>query len=111
MPQASKSSITTKPERLPLIPPGTILEEEFLKPLHLSVNALSLALRVPATRMLAIVKGERTITADTALRLARYFGNTPEFWLYLQLNYDLRSEQRAAADRIELEVQPRQLAS
>jgi antitoxin HigA-1 len=113
MPQMLKSSITTKSTgkgRLPLIPPGQILKEEFLDPLHLSINALALALRVPATRILAIVKGERTITADTALRLSRYFGNSAEFWLNLQQFYDLRCAQLASAKKISAEVLPRDAA-
>ena len=61
--------------------PGQILNEEFLKPLNLSANALALALRVPANRITGIINGERAISADTALRLARYFGTTPEFWI------------------------------
>ena len=72
------------------IHPGEILREEYLAPLGLSVNALALALRVPATRMQAIVKEERSITPDTALRLARYFGTTPELWLNLQSTYDIK---------------------
>jgi addiction module HigA family antidote len=63
--------------------PGEILKEEFLAPLGLSVNALAMALRVPATRIGAIVKGERSVTADTALRLARFLGTSPEFWVNL----------------------------
>ena len=89
----SKSPIITKKkphaDLLPLVTPGEIIEEEFLEPLHLSVNALALALRVPANRMQAIVKGQRAITADTALRLAQYFGTTPEFWINLQATYEL----------------------
>ena len=119
----SKSSITTKPyraatarersaksTRLPLIPPGQVLKEEFLDPLGLSINALSLALRVPATRMLAIVKGDRAITVDTALRLSRFFGNSPEFWLNLQQFHDLRCAQRDIGRRIASEVRPRNAA-
>ena len=64
--------------------PGEVLGEEFLKPLGLSANALALALRVPATRIGSIIKGERAVTADTALRLARFFGTSAEFWLNLQ---------------------------
>src|SRR5208337_4052556 len=82
----SKSSITTKgvaaPHRV-TTHPGEVLSEEFLNPLGMSVNALAIALRVPATRIGAIVKGERSVTADTALRLARFFGTSPEFWMNL----------------------------
>jgi addiction module HigA family antidote len=76
----SKSSITTKGASAPrrvTAHPGEILSEEFLAPLGMSVNALALALRVPATRIGAIVKGERAVTADTALRLSRFFGTLP----------------------------------
>jgi addiction module HigA family antidote len=108
MPTASKSSTTTRKEDLlPLITPGEILREEFLNPLHLTPNALSLALRVPANRILAIVSGQRAITTDTALRLGRYFGNSPEFWLNLEQNYQLNRAKREKADKISRDVTPR----
>jgi addiction module HigA family antidote len=100
----SKSSTTTKEELLPLITPGDVLLDEFMTPLGLSANALSLKLRVPANRIQAIVKGERAITADTALRLARLFGNSPQFWMNLQTRYEIRKAQREAAGVIEQEV-------
>lgn len=78
------------------IHPGEILREEFLGPLEITAHALSQAMRVPATRVNDIVNGRRGITADTALRLARYFGNSPEFWLNLQAAYDLRTAEREA---------------
>jgi antitoxin HigA-1 len=109
----SKSSTTTskaQAELLPLITPGEYLAEEFLEPLGLSVNALSLALRVPATRMQGIIKGGRGITADTALRLARYFGTTPEFWMNLQGAYELDKARREKLDQIQIEVQRRPAA-
>ena len=87
--------------------PGEVLSEEFLRPLGMSVNALAMALRVPATRIGAIVKGERSVTADTALRLARFFGTSPEFWVSMQATHDLtkaRLERGAAIDR---DVRPR----
>jgi addiction module HigA family antidote len=87
--------------------PGEIIIEEYLKPLGMSVNALALALRVPATRIGAIVKGDRGVTADTAMRLARYFGTTPEFWMNLQAMYDLSKAKAEAGDRIERDVHPR----
>jgi len=87
--------------------PGEMLAEEFLKPLGMSVNALAMALRVPATRMGAIVKGERSVSADTALRLARFFGNSAEFWMGLQATYDLTKAQRESGQLIERDVQPR----
>lgn len=106
-----KSSTTTKKPpsgtRLSLVPPGEILQEEFMKPMQLSANALSLKLSVPATRMLAIIKAKRAITADTALRLARYFGTSPEFWLNLQLNYELDVTKREKLAEIEATVQQR----
>lgn len=72
-----------------LIHPGEVLREEFLKPMHISQNRLALALRVPAPRVNAIVRGKRAISADTALRLGQYFGMEPQFWMNLQSNYDL----------------------
>lgn len=87
--------------------PGEILREEFLKPLDMSVNALATRLRVPATRIGAIVKGERGVTADTAMRLARYFATTPEFWMNLQTMYDLTKAKAESGAAIERDVQPR----
>ena len=74
--------------------PGEILREEYMAPLDLSITALALALRVPATRIHAIVKEERSITPDTAIRLARYFGTTPQLWLNLQNTYDIKIAMR-----------------
>ena len=82
------------------IHPGETLREDFLKPLGLSVHRLSAELFVPATRMNDIVRGKRAITADTALRLARYFGTTPQFWLNLQSNYELEMIEDAHAEEI-----------
>ncbi|MBK5939258.1 HigA family addiction module antitoxin [Halochromatium roseum] len=90
--------------------PGEVLREDFLEPLEMSVNALALALRVPATRLHEIVKERRAITPDTALRLARYFGGDAQSWLNLQSGFDLRRVEMAAAARIEREVVPRQAA-
>jgi addiction module HigA family antidote len=92
------------------IHPGEILREEFLMPLQMSAHALSQAIRVPATRVNDIVNSKRGITADTALRLARYFGNSPDFWMNLQAAYDLRAAEREASVRIEREVSPREAA-
>jgi addiction module HigA family antidote len=106
----SKSSIATSGAATPnrvTTHPGEVLGEEFLKPLGLSVNALAIALRVPATRMGAIVKGERAVTADTALRLARFFGTSPEFWVNLQAMYDLTRARQESGSTIERDVQPR----
>ena len=87
--------------------PGEILREEYLGPLQMSVNALALALRVPATRLHEIVKERRAITADTALRLARYFGGDAQSWMNLQAMYELRSVEVDKGRRIEREVNPR----
>jgi addiction module HigA family antidote len=84
-----------------------VLAEEFLKPLRLSVNALAMALRVPATRMGAVVKGERAVTADTALRLARFFGTSPEFWVNLQAMHDLTKARLESGVTIARDVRPR----
>jgi addiction module HigA family antidote len=111
----SKSSTTTKiagiravatPNRV-TTHPGEVLAEEFLKPLGLSVNALAMALRVPATRVGAIVKGERAVTADTALRLARFFGTSPEFWMNMQAMHDLSRARQENGVTIEQDVHPR----
>ena len=96
--------------RMRPIHPGEILREEFLVPLRMSAHALSQAIHVPATRINDIVNGKRGVTADTALRLARYFGNSPEFWQNLQAAHDLRAAERDAAARIEREISPRQAA-
>ena len=89
------------------IHPGEILREEFMEPLGLSSHALSLALRVPATRIGEIVRCRRSISPDTALRLGRFFGTTPDLWLGLQTEFDLRTARRELSDQIEREVQPR----
>ena len=73
-----------------LIHPGEILREEFMKPMNISQNALALALHVPVTRIGEIVNERRSISADTALRLAKYFNTTSDFWMNLQSNYDLQ---------------------
>jgi addiction module HigA family antidote len=96
---------------IPPVHPGEILSEEFLKPLELSMNQLALALRVPANRINAIVAGERGITADTALRLGRYFGTSAQFWINLQARFDLESTKDKLAAKIEREVQPRERAA
>ncbi|MCW5714266.1 MAG: HigA family addiction module antidote protein [Bauldia sp.] len=87
--------------------PGEILAEEFLSPLGMSANALALSLRVPATRIGAILKGRRGVTADTALRLGRFFGTTPEFWMNLQAAYDLSRARMDVGPVIEKDVSPR----
>jgi antitoxin HigA-1 len=87
--------------------PGEVLSEDVLDPLGMSANKLAKALRVPANRISAIVAGQRSVTADTALRLSRFLGTSPEFWLGLQAEYDLDVARLEAAKRIEREVQPR----
>src|SRR5580698_17184 len=93
-------------ESIPEIHPGEILRCEFLEPLSMSVNALALALRVPAPRINDIVRGKRAISADTALRLERYFGASAQFWLNLQIAYDLRIATEAAGQQIANEIEP-----
>jgi len=85
--------------------PGEMLREEFLVPLGISQNSLALKIRVPATRIGEIVNGRRAITPDTALRLARFFGNSPEFWLNLQQMHDLSKARLESGETIEREVE------
>jgi len=94
-------------ERDDPIAPGEVLQEEFMAPLDLSAAALARALHVPTNRVTAVLQGRRGITADTALRLARYFGTTPELWMRLQADYDLRRARQTVSDRIAREVSPR----
>lgn len=95
-------------DKLRPVHPGEVLREDFLAPLGLSVNALSLALGVPATRIHEIVKERRSVTADTALRLAQYFGGDAASWLVLQANFDLKTLPTRA--EIEQRVQHCELA-
>ena len=88
------------------IHPGEILREEYLQPLGLSVNALATKLRVPATRLHEIVKERRSITADTAMRLGRFFGGDAQSWLNLQTSYDLRLAEISHAAEISEDVKP-----
>jgi len=90
------------------IHPGEILREEYLQPLGLSVNALAIKLRVPATRLHEIVKERRSITADTAMRLARFFSGDAQSWLNLQSSYDLRLAEISHAAEISEDVKPYQ---
>ena len=85
-----------------LIHPGEILREEFMKPMGISQNALAIALHVPVTRIGEIVNERRSITADTALRLGRYFGTSSEFWMNLQTNYDLQTTLKEKEKEISL---------
>src|SRR5580693_7212489 len=89
------------------IHPGEFLREDFMKPLGLSANALAIALRVPVTRVSEIVNERRGITADTALRLARYFNMTPEFWMNMQMDFDLESAADIEQAAILKEIRPR----
>src|SRR6266576_547058 len=95
-----------KTKKLAPIHPGEILSEDFMKPRDLSQNALARALSVPPRRINEIVQGKRAITADTALRLARYFGTTAELWTGLQADYDLRRARLEKARVIEHDVEP-----
>ena len=90
--------------------PGEILYEEFMKPLGISINRLSRDLNVPPNRIHGIVHGTRSITADTALRLGTYFGVTPETWLNLQAEYDLRMVRRTSGEEIDRTVRRRDAA-
>lgn len=93
------------------IHPGEILREEFMIPLGLSANALAIALRVPAPRINDIARERRAITADTALRLARYFGTSAELWLGLQSDYDMKVTLAEHGDRINQDVAPMEQAA
>ncbi len=96
-----------KEEKLKPVHPGEVLLEEFLRPMQLSQNRLALDIGVSPRRINEIVLGRRRMTADTALRLAKYFGTSPQFWLGLQMSYDLDVAQDRLADRIEREVRVR----
>jgi len=94
-------------ELLDPIPPGEILYEEFMRPLGLSINALARDIHVPPNRISEIVHGKRAITADTALRLGKYFNVSPELWLGLQGDYDIRVAQRTIWPEIEQRIRMR----
>jgi addiction module HigA family antidote len=96
---------------LPPIHPGEILREEFLKPLQLSVYALAKAIQVPAPRIHDIVHERRAISADTALRLGRYFQTSPELWMNLQSHYELEVAKEASGDKINAAITPREQAA
>ena len=93
-------------QRLPPIHPGEILRDDFLRPMGLSVYGLARALKVSRPRVTDIVLGRRGISVDTALRLGRYFGTTPEFWIHLQNRYDLDVAERTIRPGIEREIEP-----
>jgi addiction module HigA family antidote len=98
-------------ERLQPIHPGEVLFEEFLKPMKMSQSRLALDIGVHPRRINEIVLGKRAISADTALRLARYFGNSPQFWMGLQSDYDLDVTADLLSDRLDREVKTRTIAS
>lgn len=100
----SSTIIESGPDVLDPIHPGEILMEDFLKPLGISLNRLARDLAVPVSRVAGIVKGDRSVTADTALRLGRYFGTSPDVWLGLQVEYDLRVASRAVGADFESRV-------
>ena len=93
-------------KKLAPVHPGEVLQEEFLKPMGLSQNQIALAMGVPARRINEIVLGRRRVTADTALRLGRYFGVSPQFWLGLQVDYDLDVAEDELSERLDREVRP-----
>jgi addiction module HigA family antidote len=94
-------------KKLEPVHPGEVLMEEFLRPLELSQNRLALDIRVPARRINEIVLRRRGVTANTALRLAKYFGTTPQFWLGLQADYDIDVEADRLGDRLDEEIRAR----
>ena len=91
------------------IHPGEIIKEEYLAPVDMSVNALAIALRIPAPRINDVVRQKRAISVDTALRLARYFSTTAQFWLNLQTSYDLKIAQQSMANIVD-EISPLKVA-
>jgi antitoxin HigA-1 len=98
-------------KRLKPVHPGEILRQEFMTPLGLSANKLALDLRVPVTRISEIVNERRSISPETALRLAQYFNTTPEFWMNLQTQYDLETTEDETLDAIRRDVRPFRLAA
>ena len=94
-------------KQLTPIPPGEILLEEFMQPLGVSINGLARDIDVPPNRISEIVNGRRAITADTALRLGKYFGVAPEIWLGLQADYDIRKARRTTWPQIERKIRAR----
>ena len=108
MPLKLKLSIITRgrvmPKKLSPITPGDVLLEEFIKPMEISQNQLAKDINVPANRVSQIIHGKREITADTALRLGLYFGIEPEFWLNLQLRYNMKIAKNKVGEKIQQEV-------
>ena len=97
-------------DKLLPVHPGEVLLEEFIKPMKLSQNRIAIDIGVDARRINEIVLGRRSITADTALRLGRFFGNSPQFWLGLQSQYDLDIAEDQLGKRLEREVRPLEIA-
>ena len=93
-------------KKLPTITPGEILLEEFLKPMEISQYRLAKSTKLPQTRIAEIVKGRRSITAETALRFARFFNTSPQFWMNLQSEFELRTAKRKLQKKVEREVEP-----
>jgi len=102
--------MATKLKTMSPIHPGETLREDFLEPLGLTANRLAIELQVPVTRVNDIVRGKRAITADTALRLARFFGTTPQLWMNLQSNYDLEVAEDARGLEIADRIRPHKAA-
>ena len=96
----------TSGQRLPAVHPGEILRDEFLIPMNITVYRLAKALKVSRPRLNDVVLARRAVTTDTALRLGRYFGTAPEFWINLQTRYDLDVAERTTRSRIDREVRP-----
>jgi len=101
-----EDDVNNREEKMPPVHPGEILLEDFLKPMGITPYRLAKELNVPKTRISAILKGKRSITADTALRLARFFGTTAKLWLNLQVSYDLDTEEDRLSGKIKEEVKP-----
>ena len=102
--------MTKESRRRQPVHPGKVLKLDLLVPIGMSINRLAKELHVPANRLSQIVQGKRGITADTSLRLARYFGFTPEYWLNMQAYYDLEITRRKSTRNIEREIKPREAA-
>jgi len=101
----------SRSKKIPPLHPGEVLYEDFVVPAGISIHRLAMDLRVPANRIAEIVKGERAISADTALRLSRYLGTSAEFWLQLQSDYDLEKAKDELKAKIDREVRPRKRAA
>ncbi|HWF37592.1 MAG TPA: HigA family addiction module antitoxin [Candidatus Acidoferrales bacterium] len=99
------------PKKIRPVHPGEHLREDFLKPMNLSANRLAMDLHVPVTRIADILAGRRGVTSDTALRLARYFKTTPEFWMNMQTRYELDVAEDEFLSRIVREVHPREITA